>query len=211
MQWPVGYRGEADVATSLNGLVRSPAAFLTDAIDELGQNDLGKLLHDALQFFGISSSDRIKVMNRKIRKDVASGGIIAIAIWFGGLGIAVSQDALRSSSTGVFSEEQAKKGNVAYNANCASCHGSDLISTDREFPSLTGGSFKFAWVGKTIGEKFDFIRNSMPPKEERSLGDQVYLDIVAYILRFNKVPAGSQTLKPDLEILNHIVIAAPST
>ncbi len=28
-------------------------------------------------------------MNRKIRKDVASGGIIAIAIWFGGLGIAV--------------------------------------------------------------------------------------------------------------------------
>jgi mono/diheme cytochrome c family protein len=159
----------------------------------------------------VSSSDRIKVMNRKIRKNVSSCGAIAIAIYLGSIGIAIGQDAPRSTSTGVFSEEQVKKGSAAYNANCASCHGSDLISTDREFPSLTGGSFKFAWVGKTIGEKFDFIRNAMPPKEERSLDDQVYLDIVTYILRFNKVPAGDQTLKPDLEILNHLVIAAPPT
>ena len=49
----------------------------------------------------------------------------------------------------------------------------------------------------------------MPPKEEHSLSDQVYLDIVTYILKFNKVPAGDQELKPDLEILKQITVAAP--
>jgi hypothetical protein len=49
----------------------------------------------------------------------------------------------------------------------------------------------------------------MPPKAEHSLSDQVYLDIVTYILKFNKVPAGDQELKPDLEILKQITIAAP--
>ena len=49
----------------------------------------------------------------------------------------------------------------------------------------------------------------MPPKEEHSLSDQVYLDIVTYILKFNNVPAGDQELKPDPEILKQISIAAP--
>ena len=48
----------------------------------------------------------------------------------------------------------------------------------------------------------------MPP-ERNSLGDQVYLDIIAYILQFNKVPAGGQELKPDLSVLQQIVIPAP--
>ena len=49
----------------------------------------------------------------------------------------------------------------------------------------------------------------MPPEEKNSLGDQVYLDIIAYILQFNKVPAGGQELKPDLSVLQQIVIPAP--
>jgi len=53
------------------------------------------------------------------------------------------------------------------------------------------------------------VRDTMPPREVHSLEDQVYLDIVAYILSFNKVPAGSQRLEPDLEKLKQIVIAAP--
>jgi S-disulfanyl-L-cysteine oxidoreductase SoxD len=115
----------------------------------------------------------------------------------------------KSTTAGVFTEEQAKKGAAAYNANCASCHGYDLNSTDREFPNLTGGSFTSAWVGKTIAEKFEITRETMPPKEERSLDDQVYLDIVTYILRFNKIPSGDQTLKPDVEFLRQIVISTP--
>jgi len=136
-------------------------------------------------------------------------GAVVGVILFGVTSLLHAQEAPpKSTSGGVFTEAQAKRGAAAYNANCASCHGSDLRSTDREFPSLTEGPFQ-SWVGKTIAEKFEVTRDTMPPKEERSLDDQVYLDIVTYILRFNKIPPGNQELKPDLPILRQIVISAP--
>jgi hypothetical protein len=53
------------------------------------------------------------------------------------------------------------------------------------------------------------MRDTMPPEEKNSLGDQVYLDIVAHILKFNKLPAGAQELKTDLSVLRQMVIPAP--
>jgi mono/diheme cytochrome c family protein len=110
---------------------------------------------------------------------------------------------------GFFSEDQTKRGAAAYNANCATCHGAELRSADREVPGLSDKSFKFAWVGKTVAEKFEVVRDTMPPEGKGSLGDQVYLDIVSYILSFNKIPAGGEELKPDLSALKQIVIPAP--
>ena len=115
----------------------------------------------------------------------------------------------KSTSTGVFTEEQAKRGEAAYQRVCASCHGTDLHSTEAEAPDLTEGAFKFGWQGKTIAERFELIRTTMPPNKARSLDDQAYLDIVTYILRFNNVPAGSQALQPDISMLKQIVISVP--
>ena len=115
----------------------------------------------------------------------------------------------KSTSTGVFTEEQAKKGEVAYQRVCASCHGADLHSSEPEAPDLTEGAFKFGWQGKTIAEKFETIRNTMPPGRGASLDDQTYLDIVTYILRFNKIPAGNQALQPNINVLKQIVISGP--
>jgi cytochrome c553 len=123
--------------------------------------------------------------------------------------IQAQEPASKSTSAGVFTEEQAKQGAIAYNANCASCHGAQLRSTDREVPHLTDKSFQFNWVGKTIAEQFEATRDTMPLREARSLDDQVYLDIVAYILWFNKAPTGNQRLEPDLQKLKQIVISAP--
>ena len=109
---------------------------------------------------------------------------------------------------GLYTVEQAKKGEEAYNSNCATCHGSELRSTDREVPHLSDRWFRSGWVGKTVAETFEAIRDTMPPKEPHSLGDQVYLDIVAYILRFNKIPAGQRALTPDLA-LKQLVVPAP--
>src|SRR5207245_3813477 len=95
----------------------------------------------------------------------------------------------KSTSTGVFTEEQAKKGETTYQRVCASCHGADLHSTEPEAPDLTEGAFKVGWQGKTIAERFETIRNTMPP-----LDDATYLDILTYILRYNNVPAGTQAL-----------------
>jgi mono/diheme cytochrome c family protein len=46
-----------------------------------------------------------------------------------------------SLSKGAFTAEQAKNGETLYQAQCASCHGSDLRSTDPEAPDLTEGIF----------------------------------------------------------------------
>jgi mono/diheme cytochrome c family protein len=115
----------------------------------------------------------------------------------------------KSTSSGVFTEEQAKKGEAAYQRVCASCHGADLHSTEAEAPDLTDGAFKFGWQGKTVAERFETIRNTMPPGQRGSLDDQAYLDIVTYILRFNNVPAGKQALQPDINMLKQIVISVP--
>jgi hypothetical protein len=133
---------------------------------------------------------------------------ITFVLLWSGLTIANAQPAARSTSEGVFTDEQAQRGAMAYNKNCAGCHGSALRSTDREVPNLTGDSFK-RWVGGTLGEKFEMVRDTMPPRDERSLPDEVYLDILTFILRANKVPVGSQELKPDPEILKQIKIAEP--
>jgi quinoprotein glucose dehydrogenase len=123
-------------------------------------------------------------------------------------GIAQGQEA-KSTAAGVFSNEQAKRGEAAYSANCVTCHGEELRSADREVPHLSDKGFKFSWIGKTVAEKYELIRNTMPPKAEHSLSDQVYLDIVTYVLKFNNVPSGNQELKPNLETLKQITIAAP--
>jgi len=138
-------------------------------------------------------------------RNVAAGLMLLCAA-----GIAQGQEpAAKSTASGVFSNEQVKRGEAAYNANCATCHGAELRSSDREVPHLSDKAFKFGWIGKTIAEKYEFVRDTMPPKEEHSLSDQVYLDIVTYILKFNKIPAGDRELKPDPEILKQISIAAP--
>ena len=115
----------------------------------------------------------------------------------------------KSTSAGVFTEEQAKKGEADYRARCASCHGTDLKSTDAEAPDLTEEPFKYGWNGKTVGDKFEVIRSTMPPNRGRSLDDQSYLDIVTYVLRFNKIPSGSQKLEPNIDTLKQIVISVP--
>ena len=126
-----------------------------------------------------------------------------------GICAAHAQEA-RTTSQGVFTEAQAKRGAAEYNKNCAGYHGADLRSTDREVTNLGGSTFKDRWGGKTLAEQLELARDTMPPREERSLIDQTYLDIITFILWSNKVPAGSQELKLDLPTLKQIKIDAPA-
>ncbi|MCC6777910.1 MAG: c-type cytochrome [Hyphomicrobiales bacterium] len=132
---------------------------------------------------------------------VALCGLIATA--------AAAQDP-RSTADGVFSEQQARSGEQAYRANCAACHGLDLRKIDPEAPDLTDGPFRFGWQDKTLAERFERIRTTMPRPAAGSLDDQTYLDIIAYLLSANGSPAGAQPLEPDREALAKIVIALPA-
>jgi len=119
------------------------------------------------------------------------------------------QTGAKSTASGVFTAEQAKSGERAFQAKCATCHGADLHSTEPEAPDLTEAAFRFGWQGKTIANRYETIRGSMPYGNAGSLDDQTYIDIVAYILAFNGIPSGNQKLEPDVPALQKIVVAVP--
>jgi S-disulfanyl-L-cysteine oxidoreductase SoxD len=98
---------------------------------------------------------------------------------------------------GAFTVAQAQRGNDAYQASCSGCHGSDLRATNGEAVDLTGPSLRASWNGKTLQDRFEKIRDTMPLGSENTLGDKTYMDILAFILQFNGFPAGSQELAPE--------------
>src|SRR4249920_3323096 len=67
----------------------------------------------------------------------------------------------RSVWDGVYTEEQAKRGAVLFNAECASCHGSTGEGGEMA-PALAGPSFTANYDGLTVGDLFDRSKTTMP-------------------------------------------------
>jgi mono/diheme cytochrome c family protein len=126
-----------------------------------------------------------------------AGAALSMLLLLGAL-MADAQDVSGPSIlSGVFSAVQAKRGGDAYQASCSGCHGSDLHATDAEAVDLTGPAFRAKWNGKTLEERFETIRDTMPLGNANTLGDKTYMDILAFILQFNDFPPGNQELVPE--------------
>jgi S-disulfanyl-L-cysteine oxidoreductase SoxD len=109
----------------------------------------------------------------------------------------------RSVWDGVFTEEQAKRGEIVYQKECTACHGDNLVGGGGASP-LTGGSFLSNWNGLTLGDLFDRIRKTMPQASPGKLTKQQNADVLAYLLSFNKFPAGKTELSRQSEFLKEI-------
>ncbi len=121
---------------------------------------------------------------------------LSVLLLLGAL-VADAQDASTPSIwSGVFTAAQARRGDDAYQASCSGCHGSNLRATDAEAVDLTGPAFRAKWNGKTLEERFETIRDTMPLGNANSLGDKTYMDILAFILQSNDFPPGNQELVP---------------
>ena len=114
----------------------------------------------------------------------------ALAISTGG-----SSAAAQPAGSTSFTEAQATSGRDAYVRNCAECHLENLRGGFG--PALAGPNFTSIWGPEPAGTLFELTRNTMPPGAEASLGDSVYLDIVAYILQVNGHAAGAEALRAD--------------
>jgi mono/diheme cytochrome c family protein len=104
---------------------------------------------------------------------------------------------------GVYTEEQAQRGEPLYRAGCASCHG-DTLKGAGETPALSGGPFMANWNGLTLGDLFERIRRTMPQDKPGRLNRQSKADILAYVLSVNKFPAGKAELQHQTEFLREI-------
>jgi mono/diheme cytochrome c family protein len=107
---------------------------------------------------------------------------------------------------GVYTGEQARRGQRAYDESCGDCHQRDLSGGDRG-PALAGEVFLNAWLTLTVGDLFERVRTSMPADSPGSLSAETTADIVAFMLQANDYPAGSAELRPDLGALKGITIA----
>ncbi len=108
---------------------------------------------------------------------------------------------------GVYTAEQAVRGQAEYMKACASCHADDL-SGNSTAPSLVEESFAFLWGDTPVGDLLEKTQKLMPADRPNSLPAQTYRDIVAFILQSNKFPAGDQELASDPEALRKILITA---
>ena len=108
---------------------------------------------------------------------------------------------------GIYTESQAQRGEIAYRRNCASCHGQKLEGTDLG-PSLAGSDFSQDWDLTALGDIADEIQISMPANRPGRLSETTNADILAYILKANKFPAGPKELPPGADPLRGVVYAS---
>ncbi len=113
----------------------------------------------------------------------------------------------RSVWDGVYTEEQAKRGEEIYSRECASCHGAEL-SGGEEAPALAGPGFLANWEGLSLGELSERIRVSMPPNRPTRLSRPQIADLLAHMLKVNNFPAGKTELERETEALKQIRIEA---
>src|SRR5262245_33723998 len=102
----------------------------------------------------------------------------------------------RSISDGIYSAAQAARGFQLYKAQCSDCHGSALEGTIGT--PLAGDSFLSAWSARSLASFVDKIQKTMPFNLPGSLSRQQSTDLTAYILQFDKFPAGQTELNESL-------------
>src|SRR5947209_703981 len=108
-------------------------------------------------------------------------------------------------SDGVYTRDQATRGQAKYTDACARCHQSDLSGADQA-PSLAGGDFLDRWQGQSVGDLADRIRTTMPQDDVGSVTVQGSADLTAYLLQANGFPAGQTELPADRSAMKAIAL-----
>jgi mono/diheme cytochrome c family protein len=115
----------------------------------------------------------------------------------GGTPIAIAQDTLRTTQSGVFTEDQANRGKQTFASICGSCHTPS---------SESGDAFDSKWKDHPLSDLFTYIGTQMPQSDPGSLDPGVTIDVVAYMLKLNEMPSGTTELTPDTVALKTIRI-----
>jgi cytochrome c len=131
---------------------------------------------------------------------------LAVLVVTAGAQSSTTTTAGKTTNDGVFSDAQSKRGAEAYQMACSACHDAQLVGSGTA-PALTGADFNANWKDETVGSLFERIRLTMPGDNPGSLSRQQAADITAFILGFNKAPAGQGELGTDTDALKTIKIA----
>jgi mono/diheme cytochrome c family protein len=130
----------------------------------------------------------------------------AVALVLGGSGMALrAQAPVRNVWSGVFTADQATQGKALFDAKCAMCHGAEMTGGEMA-PALAGEMFISNWSGQSAGDLFARIHTTMPANDPGSMSNAETAQVLAYILSFNQIPAGTTPLPTDDAALGQIAI-----
>lgn len=116
-------------------------------------------------------------------------------------GAAASGTAAPAAQDGVYTTEQAARGEALYSEQCASCHG-PIRAIVPEVAALLGDhTFRNTWRGRPLGELLGLILETMPQDAPGTLTPGQAADLVAHILSGNRLAAGETPLPGDPEQL----------
>jgi mono/diheme cytochrome c family protein len=141
-------------------------------------------------------------------RGIPLGVLIVGLILVGGIGEILFAQAAASNRDGIFTVEQAQKGQVVYKAQCASCHGDALQGSGKNVP-LAGDKFLDKWNNQTLADLFMKTNTTMPASDPGSLSPDETAQVLAYILQENKLQAGKKEIPTDPEALQAIQIHKP--
>src|SRR5688572_12935493 len=134
------------------------------------------------------------------------GGLFMVSAPY--VSVGAQAPAGKSTNDGVYTEAQAKRGDVLYKEQCATCHGDNLEGSG-PMPPLAGKDFLTNWTGKTVGDLFEKTHTTMPATAPGTLTPEQAAQIVAHMLAQGKYPAGTTALDTKLEALAQIKLDPP--
>ena len=129
----------------------------------------------------------------------------AAPVLLAGVVVAPAQEtAAPSVRDGIYTVEQADRGEALYDDRCTVCHGEIRAIVPGMAALLGDHTFRNFWRGRSLGEMFGYIRETMPQDAPGTLTAAQTAEIVAHILRGNRLPAGDAALPDDEDTLNGI-------
>jgi mono/diheme cytochrome c family protein len=135
--------------------------------------------------------------------------ILSFSLFLGGFSYQLLHGQSAPVGDGIYSADQAHRGEALYQKQCVSCHGSALDGAG-PYPPLSGDDFLTKYEGQPTVNVYDMIQKLMPATAPGSLTRPQAADLLAYILSFNKFPAGKTDLPSDEDSLKKLVLPKPA-
>jgi quinoprotein glucose dehydrogenase len=95
---------------------------------------------------------------------------------------------------GIYTADQAKRGEAAYSQYCVRCHKADLLGIEG---AMRGDPFMERRREDNLETLFLDMKATMPRGNPGGLPDQTYTDVISYLLQNNDMPAGTTELKAN--------------
>ena len=118
-------------------------------------------------------------------------------------GSAQTTGSVQSAIRGYYTEAQARLGKQQYAQNCSKCHLENLKGAGYA-PALVGDAFLQDYY--SVADLFSKTSMSMPGDNVHGLSAEAYVNIIAYLLQANGLPAAKESLKGDVKAMKGMLL-----